>query len=92
MGYLYILLCEKNRFYVGSTTDLERRIRQHKNGEGANFTKKYKPQKLVYHECFPTIGMAFRREKQIQNWSRKKKDALIESQKEELKRASKKRF
>ncbi len=42
-GYMYILLCADGSYYTGSTTDLERRLEQHQNGEGANHTKKRLP-------------------------------------------------
>jgi putative endonuclease len=57
---------------------LERRLRQHQQGEGANYTKKHLPVLLVYQQEFPTIQEAFRREKQIQGWSHAKKQALID--------------
>jgi predicted GIY-YIG superfamily endonuclease len=76
-GYMYILECANGAYYTGSTKDLERRLQQHQNGEGANFTKKHLPVKLVYYEEFTRIDEAFYREKQIQGWSRKKKEALI---------------
>ena len=50
---------------------------QHQNGEGANHTKKRLPVKLVYCEEYERIDEAFYREKQVQGWSRKKKEALI---------------
>jgi putative endonuclease len=77
-GYVYILRCANNCFYTGSTIDLERRLRQHQQGEGANYTKKHLPVLLVYQQEFPTIQEAFRREKQIQGWSHAKKQALID--------------
>ncbi len=76
-GYMYILLCANNCYYTGSTKNLEKRLAEHENGEGANFTKKHLPVKLVYLETFYRIDQAFYREKQIQGWSRKKKEALI---------------
>ena len=76
-GYMYILKCANGSYYTGSTIDLERRLEQHKNGEGANFTRKHLPVELVYVEEFSKIEDAFYREKQIQGWSRKKKEALI---------------
>jgi putative endonuclease len=76
-GYMYILLCSNGQYYTGSTNDLERRMVQHNNGEGANFTRKHLPVKLVYFEEFDRIDDAFYREKQVQGWSRKKKEALI---------------
>ena len=76
-GYMYILLCSDGSYYTGSTTDLERRMAQHFAGEGANHTKKHPPVKLLYFEEFGRIDEAFRREKQVQGWCRKKKEALI---------------
>ena len=76
-GWMYILVCNDGSYYTGSTIDLLRRFTQHKNGEGANHTRKYPPIKLVYFEEYPRIDYAFNREKQIQGWSRKKKEALI---------------
>ena len=83
-GYMYILLCANGSYYTGSTIDLERRLTQHQNGEGANHTKKHLPVTLVYFEEYPRIDTAFYREKQVQGWSRKKKEALIEGNSELL--------
>jgi len=88
-GYVYILLCANGSYYTGSTTDLEKRIWQHENGEGANFTKAHLPIELVYVEEFPRIDEAFCREKQIQGWSRKKKEALIKGDFNELHKLAK---
>ncbi len=79
-GYMYILKCCDGSYYTGSTTDLERRLWQHKNGEGAKYTKTRLPVELVYSEEYQRIDEAFYREKQIQGWSRKKKEALIAGQ------------
>ena len=84
MTYMYILLCSDGSYYTGSTIDLELRLDQHQAGEGANYTRKYQPVKLVYYEEFDRIDEAFYREKQIQGWSRKKKEALIENRYNEL--------
>ncbi len=83
-GYMYILLCSNDAYYTGSTKDLERRWLEHLNGKGANFTRKYPPVKILYYEEFGNIAGAFYREKQIQKWSRKKKEALIENRTHEL--------
>ena len=77
-GYMYILLCADGIYYKGSTIDLEGRLEQHQNGEGANHTKKHLPFSLLYYEEYLRIDKAFYREKQLQGWSRKKKEALIE--------------
>lgn len=78
-GFMYILLCSDGSYYTGSTIDLEKRINEHQNGNGANHTKKRLPVELVYFEEFDRIDLAFNREKQIQKWSRIKKEALIEN-------------
>lgn len=83
-GWTYILECGDGSYYTGSTIDILRRFTQHKNGEGANHTKKHPPVKLVYFEEYPRIDYAFYREKQIQGWSRKKKEALISGKLEQL--------
>ena len=85
-GYMYILLCSDDSYYTGSTTNLEMRLAQHQNGEGANHTQKRLPVQLVYYEEFSRIDEAFYREKQIQGWTRKKKEALINGWEEELKK------
>lgn len=76
---MYILECNNSTYYTGSTKYLYRRILEHWIGEGANFTRKHKPLRLVYVEEFQRIDDAFYREKQVQNWSQQKKKALIES-------------
>lgn len=85
-GWMYILECSDNSYYVGSTNDLELRISQHESGEGANHTKNRLPVKMVYYEVFDRIDEAFKREKQIQKWNRKKKEALINSRPIKLKK------
>ena len=87
-GWMYILECSDGSYYTGSTNDLERRLAQHLAGEGANHTKKRLPVKLVYFEAFDRIDEAFYREKQVQGWSRKKKEALINSQHYQLPKLS----
>ncbi len=64
------------------------RLTQHQNGKGANHTKKRLPVKLVYYEEFQRIDFAFYREKQVQGWSRKKKEALIRGMSEKLNKLS----
>ena len=89
MCYMYILECSNGQYYVGSTHDLDLRIKQHQAGEGSVFTKKYLPIKLVYYEEFQRIDEAFRREHQIKGWNRKKKEALINNMPEKLPELSK---
>ena len=85
---MYILQCADGSYYTGSTVDLEQRLSQHQTGQGANHTKKRLPVRLVYYEKFARIDKAFYREKQVQDWSRKKKQALIAGRTEKLKKAA----
>jgi predicted GIY-YIG superfamily endonuclease len=87
-GYMYILECNDGSYYTGSTNNLELRLLQHQNGEGANHTKKRLPVKLLYFEEFQRVDEAFYREKQVQGWSRKKKEALINNTTEKLNKLS----
>ena len=78
-AFVYMLQCADASYYVGSTTDLARRIWQHTEGLGAAYTQKTgrRPVEVVWsHEC-AHIGEAFRLEKQVQGWSRAKREALI---------------
>lgn len=83
-GFMYILLCADGSYYAGSTKDLWRRLDQHQDGKGAKHTKTRLPVKMVYYEEYDRIDVAFKREKQIQGWSRGKKEALIENNKHKL--------
>ena len=88
-GWMYILKCCDGSYYTGSTDNLELRLQQHQNGEGANHTRKRLPVELVYFEEFQRIDEAFYREKQVQGWSRTKKEALISRKFEQLPELSK---
>lgn len=79
MPYIYILECCDGSYYTGSTWNLEKRFAEHQSGVGARHTAKRLPVHLVFCEEFARIDEAFYREKQIQGWSRKKKQALIAS-------------
>ena len=81
---MYILECADESYYIGSTKDLDKRIVEHQNGRGANYTKNRLPVKLVYVEEFNRIDKAFEREKQIQKWTRAKKEALVKNNTELL--------
>ena len=78
--YVYILTNIRNhRFYIGVTNDLKRRMYEHQNGIVDGFTKQYNIHKLVYYEYGTDPQAAIEREKQLKNWRREKKIALIES-------------
>ena len=77
--YVYLLTNHNNRvLYTGVTNNLERRIKEHKSKTFEGFTKKYQVNKLVYFEETNSINSAIAREKQIKNWTRKRKNALID--------------
>jgi len=88
MAYVYILECSDGSFYTGSTFDLHKRLWEHNNGLGANYTKKRLPVNLVYLEESDSIEECFLREKQIQGWSRAKKKSLMKSNFKTLHRAA----
>jgi putative endonuclease len=87
---MYILECSDGSFYVGSTVNLEARMWQHEEGEGSEYTRHRLPVSLVYCEEFDRVEDAFRREKQVQGWSRRKRVALITEHGEVLPALSKK--
>jgi putative endonuclease len=78
--YTYIMANSRNTvLYTGVTSDLMRRVGDHKTGSGSAFTKKYNVTKLVYYEYTNEAQLAIAREKQIKSWSRKRKEELINS-------------
>lgn len=85
-GFVYILKCSDGTLYTGSTNNLDKRLSEHNNKKGANYTKKRLPVELVYFQEFTSIEDAFYREKQIQGWSRKKKLNLINNDFDALKK------
>ena len=89
MATMYILLCANGKYYVGSTENLEERLKRHNAGYGCGFTKAHLPVKLIYKEEYPTIEEAYQRERQLHGWSRAKKEALINGNIVELKKQSK---
>ena len=78
-GYIYILSNNSKTLYVGVTSDLIKRIYEHKNNITKGFTTKYNIKSLVYYEIFHSIEDAITREKQLKAGSRLKKTTLIES-------------
>ena len=78
-GFVYIMTNRSRTLYIGVTSDLERRVHQHKQKEIPGFTKRYNMTRLAYYEEIPSIGDAIAREKQLKGWLRSRKIALIES-------------
>jgi putative endonuclease len=81
--WVYILECADGSYYVGSTIDLERRLWQHQEGEGegAAYPRRRRPVRLVWSTDVDRIDQAYAVEKQIQGWSRAKRQALIDGRK-----------
>ena len=77
--HVYILASKRNgTLYIGVTSNLRKRVFEHKNNLVEGFTKKYKVHNLVYYEQITDIRSAIEREKRIKRWKRKWKLALIE--------------
>lgn len=74
----------RNLIYVGATSNLLERIKQHKNGNGSTFTSKYHVNKLVWFEEFSSLGDSFKREKQIKQWRKEWKWNLIKQSNPDL--------
>ncbi len=80
LGYVYILTSKPNgTLYIGVTSDLLRRIYQHRNNLVEGFTKKHGVKTLVYYETYDEISFAIQREKEMKGWNRAWKIKLIES-------------
>lgn len=79
MYYIYILASKRNgTLYIGVTSNLIKRIYEHKQNLVEGFTKKYQVHNLVYYEQTDSIESAIKREKQLKNWHRPWKINLIE--------------
>ena len=92
MAWMYIHKCADNSYYVGSTKNLELRISQHNSGKGSRYTSGRLPVELIYGEEYDRISDAYSREKQVQNWGRAKREALINGNMELLPPLAKKKF
>jgi len=89
MPFVYILQCSDGSLYTGSTYNLNKRIWDHQQGLGGQYTKSRLPVKLVYAEEYYRIDEAYIRERQIHGWSRRKKFALIDNRESDLPSLSK---
>ena len=79
MYYVYIMSNQSNRVvYIGVTSDLKKRVHEHKTGVYEGFTKKYKVDKLVYYDSTTDVYSAITREKKLKGWKRERKNKLIE--------------
>ena len=92
MAWMYILKCADDSYYVGSTKNLDLRLAQHQSGKGSRYTSGLLPVELVYGEEYDRVADAYAREKQVQNWGRSKREALINGNLEVLPPLAKKKF
>ena len=77
LHFVYIVRCRDGSLYTGCAQDPEARLRLHNNGRGAKYTRGRRPVRLVYSESFATISEALRREYELKQWPRARKQALI---------------
>ena len=80
---VYILRTSSNTFYTGQTSNLEKRLKEHrdKKGKGAKYMRSFKSFKLVYNETHPTRSKALRREIELKKLSHFQKERLIKQNK-----------
>ena len=81
MYYVYLLECADATIYTGITTDVARRLAEHKKGVGARYTRAHGARKIIYSEAQPSRSAALKREAEIKKWSRERKRSLINSTK-----------
>jgi putative endonuclease len=77
-SYVYIMASRSRVLYTGVTSDLVRRVGEHKQGLTPGFTSKYHVTRLVYFETFMDVRDAIAREKQLKSWARVRKVRLVE--------------
>lgn len=90
--YVYILQCSDGSYYVGFTTNLQSRLKKHKDGYGSKYAKDHAAEQIVYSESFDNKMDALHRESQLKKWSRAKKEVLIVGDMLKLHELSKRRM
>lgn len=76
--YVYVLRCGDDTLYTGYTTDVERRLAQHRAGTGAKYTRGRTPIDVVHVESYASRSAAMSREYEIKQFSRARKERLVE--------------
>jgi putative endonuclease len=82
--WVYILRCSDDSYYTGHTDDLGKRIAEHANGECRGYTASRLPVEPVFSQAFPTREEALAGERQIKGWGRRKKEAMIRNDWQEV--------
>lgn len=77
--FVYMLRTSGNALYIGQTNNLEKRLKEHKEGKGAKYMRFVSSFELVYSEEYKTRGEAMKREYELKTWSKAKKEVLIDS-------------
>lgn len=75
--YVYVLRCADDTLYTGYTTDVERRVREHDDGEGAKYTRGRTPVELVHVERFASRSAAMSREHELKTLSKAEKERAV---------------
>lgn len=93
LSFVHIIHCSDGTYYTGITSNLEKRIFEHKRGKHPDsYTFSRRPLSLVFFCEFTDINLAIEKEKQIKKWSRVKKEALIRGDFLALPNLAKKKF
>ena len=79
MHFVYIVRCTDGSLYTGYARDPRARTRAHNAGRGARYTSGRRPVRLVYSEAFDTLSEALKREDELKQWPRARKQALVTS-------------
>lgn len=75
--YVYILLCSDETFYIGTSNNVEKRVKTHNSGKGAKYTRARRPVQLLYTEKLSDKSSALKREIELKKYSRSKKEKLL---------------
>lgn len=76
--YVYVLRCADDSLYTGYTTDVDRRLAEHDDGEGAKYTRSRTPVELVHTERYASKSAAMSREYEIKQLSKAAKERLVD--------------
>ena len=77
MCYVYLLRLSDDSLYCGMTKDLDRRLREHREGRGSKYVKGRLPLELVYYEERDSVSDAMSRESDIKSWNKERKERLV---------------
>lgn len=80
MWHLYILRLSDDSLYTGITKDLERRLEEHRSGDGSKYVRSRLPCEVVYTEEHEDRSSALKREAEIKNWKKARKERLVKGE------------